>query len=223
MASAVSVIDRQQQAAEDEWLSAWLSGPTRTRWSKLPPQPGDDAPDLEFADTNGTLRRLGEFWSERPALVLFLRHFGCSCLAERWDKLQEELPAYVDAGASAVAICQGEPERTAEVARRRSYPFTVLCDPSRRAYEAYGLLEGTSAQVLHDFPWVPGDQLNGEKLVNSRRGTERALVDSPWQLPGEFVISRRGKLVLTHRYQYCEDFPARTVLIGAINAAKASG
>ena len=45
-------------------------------------------------------------------------------------------------------------------------------------------------------------------------------MDSPWQLPGEFVIGSDGRIALAHRYQYCEDFPPKTVLLGAIAAAE---
>ncbi len=216
----MSIVDEQHRAAEEEWLAAWLAGPTRTRFTTLPTQIGDPAPDIELSDTSGRSRRLSGFWRERPALILFLRHFGCSCLAERREKLREEIPAYEEEGAQVVAVCQGEPERTAAVAERRGYPFPLLCDPDRRAYTLYGLLEGTAPQILHDFAWEPGDRETGEKLMTSRRATERAFVDNPWQLPGEFVISQAGKLILTHRYQYCEDFPPKTVLIGAIRAAR---
>jgi len=140
-------------------------------------------------------------------------------LAERWDQLKGDLGAFAVAGAQVVAICQGEPERTAALATRRGYPFPILCDPDRRAYHLYGLLEGTPAQILHDFAWKPQDRETGEKMLASRRGTERALVDNPWQLPGEFVVATSGRLVLTHRYQYCEDFPPKTVLLGAMAAA----
>lgn len=211
---------QQQADAERRWLAAWLSGPTRTRYDALPPQPGDPAPDFELPDATGRPRRLGEFWRSAPALILFLRHFGCSCLAERWETLKEDLAAFAQAGAQVVAVGQGEPERTGAVAQRRGYPFPVLCDPERRAYAAYGLLEGTPAQILHDFPWRPQDRETGEQLIASRRGTERAVVDSPWQLPGEFVVSPAGVLVHAHRYQYCEDFPPRTVLLGAIAVAR---
>ncbi len=216
----MSVVEQQQKAAEEEWLQAWLSGPSRTRLSALPPQVGDPGPDVALADTTGGQRRLSEFWKAKPALVLFLRHFGCSCLAERWEKLQQEISDFEKAGAQVVAVCQGESERTAAVAKRRGYPFPILCDPERKAYQAYGLPEGTPAQILHDFVWKPGDRETGQKLMTSRRATERALVDNPWQLPGEFVVSTAGRLVHTHRYQYCEDFPPKTVLIGAIAAAK---
>lgn len=215
----MTIVDEQQRGAEHEWLEGWLAGPRLTRWETLPPQIGDAAPNLQLPDTTGALRNLSEFWQERPALVLFLRHFGCSCLAERWETLGPELPDYEGAGAHVIAVTQGEPERTAEVARRRGYAFPILCDPERRAYASYGLLEGTPAQILHDYPWRPGDRATGEQWVASRRGTERALVDSPWQLPGEFVIATAGRIVLAHRYQYCEDFPAKTVLLGAIRSS----
>ncbi len=218
----MSAVDQQQRAAEQEWLQAWLSGPSRTRYAALPLQIGDAAADIELRDTSGKNQRLSEFWRAKPALILFLRHFGCSCLAERWEKLKEEIPAFVEAGADVVAICQGEPERTAAVAARRGYPFPLLCDPDRRAYQLYGLLEGTPAQILHDFAWTPHDRQTGEKWLTSRRGAERALVDNPWQLPGEFVVATSGRLALTHRYQYCEDFPPKTVLLGAIAAARRS-
>ncbi|OLC31559.1 MAG: hypothetical protein AUH31_02420 [Armatimonadetes bacterium 13_1_40CM_64_14] len=213
-------IDQQHTAAEAEWFQAWLTGPSRTRYTTLPPQTGDAAPDISLRDTSGTNRHLREFWKTRPAIILFMRHFGCSCLAARWETLKEDLLAFEQAGGQVVAICQGEPERAKAVAARRGYPFPLLCDPDRRAYQLYGLLEGTPAQILHDFAWKPGDRETGEKLLSSRRGTERALVDNPWQLPGEFVVAISGRLSLTHRYQYCEDFPPKTVLLGAIAATK---
>lgn len=175
----MSVVDQQHAAAEEEWLQAWLSGPSRTRLTALPPQVGDSAPDALLADTAGRERHLGEFWKARPALVLFLRHFGCSCLAERWERLLQEISDFEKAGAQVVAVCQGEPERTVAVAKRRGYSFPILCDPERKAYQSYGLPEGTPAQILHDFAWKPGDRETGEKLIASRRTTERALVDNP--------------------------------------------
>lgn len=218
------LVDRQQSEAEREWVAGWLAGPTRTRWESLPVQVGDRAPDLELRDMDGAPRRLAELWPLGPTLLLFLRQFGCSCLAERWDLLREEIPEFEAAGAQVVAVGQGEPERTAAMAQRRGYPFPVLSDPERRAYRAYGLLQGTPAQLVHDFAWRPGDMTSAQDLfLTPRRGTERAVVDDPWQLPGEFVIDPTGTIRLAHRYQYCEDFPPRTVLLGAIAAAQARG
>lgn len=221
MTTTADRIAVQQEAAEARWLAAWLAGPTRTRWETVPVQVGDVAPDLTLPDTDGRPRKLAEFWRERPALILFLRHLGCGCTAERWARLQDELPAYAAAGATVVAITQGEPERTRAVAERRGYPFPILCDPDRVAYERYGVLQGTPAQILYEFHWTPNDRENGEKLLRSRRGTDRAVMDDPWQLQADVLIAPSGRIAHIHRAQYCEDFPAKTVILGAIRSIAA--
>jgi peroxiredoxin len=105
-----------EEAAEQRWLASWLEGPTRTRYEELPPQAGDLAPDPLLPDTSGEPRRLSDFWTHGPVLVIFMRHFGCSCLQERWEGLKIELADYANAGARVVAICQAEPERAWAVA-----------------------------------------------------------------------------------------------------------
>ncbi|MFV2063981.1 MAG: peroxiredoxin-like family protein [Chloroflexota bacterium] len=209
-----------QEAAEETWIGEFLEGPTRTRWSGLPIQAGDAAPDLSLPDTSGTQRRFSEWWQEGPLHLVFLRHYGCGCLANRWEELQPALEKIGRAGAVTVAVSQAEPARSRPLAERRGYTFPVLSDPSRDAYAAYGLLDGVVATVFHDEQWAPGDRAAADKLTASRRGSERALVDHAWQLPGEFVIAQGGRIVLAHRAQHCEDFPPTGVLLGAIAAAQ---
>jgi hypothetical protein len=83
------------------------------------------------------------------------------------------------------------------------------------------LLDGMPSQIVFGAPdaFLQCDYEAGVKLQESRRGTERAVVDSPWQLPGEFVVDRLGIIRLAYRYQYCEDWPNPLVLIGAIKEA----
>jgi len=56
----------------------------------------------------------------------------------------------------------------------------------------------------------------GTQLQQYRQGTEGALVDSLWQLLGEFVIDQSGIIQLANRYQNCEDWPNPSILIPAI-------
>jgi hypothetical protein len=51
-------------AAEREWLDDWHAGPRRTRWERIPLQPGDAAPDAEMVDLSGSLRHLSSFWAD---------------------------------------------------------------------------------------------------------------------------------------------------------------
>jgi hypothetical protein len=36
----------------------------------------DELADLELENHAGELRRLGDYWTDRPAVLVFLRHYG---------------------------------------------------------------------------------------------------------------------------------------------------
>ena len=213
-----SITDKQIEAAEAEWLDLWKQGPTRLRWTEVPLQVEDLAPDFELKDTSGKLVHLSDFWCNGPALILFWRHYGCSCGVDRAKLLQNEYADYIKLGASVVVIGQGDPERSKDYSEKHDIPCPVLCDPTYQVYEAYDLLEGKPSQIIYDAPdeYLRIDYETGAQLQQSRQGTEAALVDSPWQLPGEFVVDQSGIIRLAHRYQHCEDWPNPSILIPAI-------
>ena len=204
--------------AEQDWLDAWHAGPQRLRWDRVPLQIGDSAPDLDLTDHTGAAVSLSTFWANGPALILFWRHFGCSCGRERAARLTAEYGTYRELGTSVVIIGQAGPERSADYRAVNSLECAVLSDPDRTSYRAFDLLDGTPAQVVFDAPesMLRCEAAAGEQLAADRHGTERASVDSPWQLPGEFVIDSAGIVQLAYRYQYCEDWPDPRVLTAAI-------
>lgn len=212
---------RQLAAADQRWLERWMAGPTRTRWDRLPIQPGDPAPDVELVDAEAKPMRLSGLWSKGPGVthLYFMRHYGCTCTRDRWEQLNEHLGSLRDAGATTVAIGAGEPERTRLFMTQRNISVPVLCDPQGLAYDAYGVLEGSVAAILHDTPWRPGDEAAGRAMADPRRDTDLRLVDNPWILPAEFIIDATGVVRFAHRAQYCEDSPPASVLLGAIRAA----
>ena len=214
-------VEAQIKSAEDEWLDLWKRGPSRLRWDRTPVQVGDMAPDFELHDSKGATVHLHDFWKYKPALLLFWRHYGCSCGFERAKWLRNEYSDYIGLGANVLVIGQGEPERATAYIQEHKLPCPVLCDPSYKVYEAYDLLEGKPSQIVFDAPddFLQRNFDAGANLQKARHGTERAAVDSPWQLPGEFVVDKNGMICLAYRYQYCEDWPNPLVLIGAIKEA----
>lgn len=214
-------IDDLIDEAESEWRGRFTDGPTELAWQQLPPQVGDEAPDAELVDHAGQVRMLSDAWATRPALVLFWRHFACSCGVERAARLRDELGDYRQAGAEVVLVGQGEPERAAAYREEHSLEVDILCDPSYDTYRAYGLLHLEVSQVLFDAPeefWTH-DEPHAEQLIRARRDSGRPMVDDPWRQPGEFVIDTDGRIRLAYRYQYCEDYPDPRVLTTAIRLA----
>ena len=211
----------QVQSAEEEWLNLWQRGPSRLRWSRIPLQAGDFAPDFELQDANGRPVRLRDWWRDGPVLLLFWRHFGCSCGVDRAQRLHAEYADYLGLGAKVLIVGQGGPVQATDYAARYELTCPVLCDPTRQIYEAYDLLDGKPSQIVFDAPdeFLKADAQAGARLQQARHGTPRAAVNSPWQLPGEFVIDTTGRIRLAHRYQHCEDWPNPLVLIAALKEA----
>lgn len=222
---AISSSDDQTTAAEEEWLEQWTRGPVRTTWDALPPQVGDHAPSFSLAGLSGESVSLDHLLGSGPALLLFWRQYGCGCGVDRAARLRDEYEQYVGAGGSVVVIGQAEPQRSAVYAEHHAIPCPVLCDPELKVYRSYGLLEGHPAQVVYDAPpeFMSHDRDVGAEFQRQRREQGRPPVDSPWQLPGEFVIDSAGIIRLAYRYQYCEDFPNPLVLVSAIREAARGG
>ena len=221
-----SIPEEQMQAAKKEWLDGWKQGPQRLRWNKIPLQVGDAAPEFKLSNSHGEQFRLSTSWQDRPALILFWRHYGCGCGIDRAAMLSREWDSYQDAGANVLIIGQGEPERAAAYAKKYELPeLPILCDPDFAAYEEYGLVEGKPSQILFDAPdkFLDRDLEAGLNLVEERQKLGRPLVDNSWMLPGEFVIDQQGIVRLAYRYNYCEDFPDVRVLLAAIRESGLEG
>ena len=214
-------VEQLIEAAEDRWKAGWEAGPTRLRWTTLPPQVGDPAPDATLPDHEGRDVALSSLWADRPLLILFWRHFGCSCGMDRAARLRTELPDYRAGGGDVVIVGQGEPARAARYRERQGIDVPILSDPDRSTYQAYGLLQGSTAQILFDAPdpFLRCDFDAGMGLAASRHATDRALVDDPWQLPGEFVVGTDGVIAYAHRYGWCEDYPDPRVHLAVIRGA----
>lgn len=138
-----------------------------------------------------------------------VHHHRRRCGFERAKRLRKELTDYWETGATVVIIGQGEPEQAAAYAEQEDLKLPILTDRDRSVYRAYGLLEATQPQVLFDAPqwlWSQSSE-TAEAFTSARRKSGRPLVNSPWQLPGEFVIGTDGEIRHAHRFQYCEDFP----------------
>ena len=210
------------EAAGQKWMDYWKSGPLKTRWEGIPLQINDIAPSFSLLNQTGKSIELNSFWKDKPALVIFWRHYGCSCGVDRAGRLNKEFQDYLNSNVNIVIIGQGEPERSTAYAKKYNLPdVPILSDPSYQVFHAYGLLDGKESQILFDAPEEYLDRsLNlGISFAKSRKAEDRPLVDNPYLLPGEFVIDTTGKVVLAYRYNYCEDYPDHRVHLAAIREA----
>jgi peroxiredoxin len=171
---------------------------------------GDRFPDLTLESLDGPVR-LSERWSERPLVVVFMRHFGCPFCREHLIQLGRHHDDILAAGAEVIAIFQYRAEPTASFCHSRGVPFECLGDPRRAAYAAVGLDRGERREYLS----LP---LLGPLLRAARAGALPGKPDGDVsQRPGTFVVDRGGSVVLAHYNVMSPDNPPVSALLEALS------
>ena len=171
------------------------------------------APDLTLQKASGGVIQLSSLWAQKPLLLAFTRHFGCTQCKEMLDELTAGKEAIEKAGLGIAVIMQGTPAATAEFAKQFAPGMLVLADPERKSYQAYGLERGNLFQTFLNLKvW--------SAISRSRKKGYR--VDPPpagqdaMQMSGAFIIGRDGKIELPYYYDHIADHPTLDLLLNGV-------
>jgi peroxiredoxin len=160
---------------------------------------GEAAPralaDAVVLDRASREKKLGAFWTDAPAILLFLRHFGCIGCAQQVTELSPRLDELQAAGVRTVLVGNGAPEMIDAFVERHALgdkKCEIVTDPSLAAFRAAGLVRSAwstigfraivdAARALaegHRQPRIEGDR---------------------WQQGGALLCDAGGRVVLYHR------------------------
>lgn len=172
-----------------------------------------NAPDLTLLNTAGEPVQLSSLWAEKPLLLSFTRHFGCTQCKEMLDELAAGKERIQAAGLNIAVIMQGTPEATAEFAARFAPGLLCLADPERVAYQAFGLERGNLFQTfLNPKVWaaISKSREKGYKVEPAPAGQDAM------QMSGTFIISTGGKMLLPYYYDHIADHPPLELLLNGV-------
>jgi peroxiredoxin len=171
------------------------------------------APDLELLNTQGNPVQLSSLWAQRPLLLAFTRHFGCTQCKEMLDELAAGREKIEAAGLNIAVVTQGSPKATAEFAQQYAPGLFCLSDEQRKAYEAYGLERGGLFQTfLNVKVWqaIARAQKKGYKVEPPPAGQDAM------QMSGTFIISTKGQVELPYYYDHIADHPPLDLLLTGV-------
>lgn len=95
-------------------------------------------------------------------------------------------------------------------------PFTLLLDPTRRAYQAYGLERSwLRSWGLKNLWYYTRTRLSGRQL--HKTGGDTA------QLGGDFIVDAKGIIHLAHRSREPTDRPSAAELLAALKQLNSGG
>jgi peroxiredoxin len=178
--------------------------------------PGDPAPDAALVNLDGLLEMLSTGWRERPAAVIFLRYFGCPICRQQVLRLRNDRDRFERAGMEVVLVGHGGPDDARRFVEARPVPFRVLVDPSRAAYERFGLKKGTVPQVFG--PQCVAPMVRAALQPGCGQGLPNG--GNLMQMPGAFVVDTSGLILLAHRSTTIADTPTTDQLLGALGEGR---
>ena len=148
---------------------------------------------------------------DRPVLLVFLRHFGCTFCREALQDLSERQDKIAEFGGQLVLVHMSDRE-TAEryFAKYDLTGVQHVSDPNCRYYEAFGLTKGTARQLFGLHSWIRGFEAG---VVNGHGIGTRQLGDG-FQMPGVFVI-QQGVVTGQFIHKLAGDRPEYTDLLAS--------
>jgi hypothetical protein len=115
-------------------------------------------------------------------------------------------------GVTVAVVSFAQPAKLVRYQEHHQWPFIMLADPERKAYEAFALKRLSWFQVFS-----PAALKLYWKLLRSGMKQERYEGDDIYQSGGDFLIDRKGNILFAHRSQDPADRPAVARLIMAID------
>jgi peroxiredoxin len=169
--------------------------------------------DTTVLDINASPVRLGDVWVDRPALVVWLRHFGCLFCREQAAELDAARPRIEAMGAELVFVGNGTP-RAARWFRDKFAPgSTMLTDPDLRSYQLIGARSGILS-TLGPRAWGPG-------LRAFRRGARQSSVKGhPFQQGAVLLITPDGDVAYSHISVAAGDHPTLAEVLASVRDAQ---
>ncbi|CCW33910.1 Peroxiredoxin [Chthonomonas calidirosea] len=167
-------------------------------------QLGEKAPDasVQLADS-GEAVALSCFWTQRPTLFVFLRHFGCPFCVELVHQLRQAKDQFIGANVQVALITLGTPERTQNFCQqqRLDAPFICLSDPTREAYRAFALGRASLAQ------FTTSHVISSAFRAMLHKHFSLLPQGDPFQMPGVFLVDHQGTIRYAHYYNDIADNP----------------
>lgn len=171
---------------------------------------------LVLVDPEGRAHSLSSHWSERDALFVFVRHFGCVACHEQIERLRARL-AELEALSVRVVIvgCASSDELAAWIERESlaSLPLTFRTDPTLAVHEALGLYHSAWRT------WGPRAALGFLRAVagGTLPGPFRGAVS---QQGGALFVGRDGLVRALARSGHLGDYPSIGAMIDLALAAR---
>jgi peroxiredoxin len=146
-------------------------------------------------------RTVADLSRERPTLVVFLRHSGCTFCREAMSDLRRRRAAIESRGVGLVLVTMSDDAGARRAAEQYGLgDLPRVSDPDRYLYAAFELRRGTLLQLFGPRVFLRG-------VAATLRGHFVGPLDGDgFQMPGAFLV-QDGRIAAAHRHALASDRP----------------
>jgi peroxiredoxin len=160
---------------------------------------GAPAPPLELPTAAGRRQSLLDLRG-RPVLVSFLGPAHCPFCRAHVIRMVQARDQVASIGAEVVLVAYHDPDLlTAKMLHDLDLPYVLLLDPARAAYRSWGLEQARFRN------WLSLGFFREALKMTLRREPSMGSSPGPVQLGGDFVVDRRGYLLLVNHMRSFHD------------------
>jgi peroxiredoxin len=196
-----------------------VKSPQRTR----PPQHAGELESIVLTDQHGERVRLGDMWQDKPAVLVFLRHYGCVFCRHYATMLHHDRQKFEAQGLRLAVVGQGTPAHAREFQRAQSVELPLLVDEDREAYRAAGTKVGTLNEVFglrslrKGARWTITSRIRQGSIAVHQ---SRTIGGSTAQLGGVLVIAPDSSVRYAHLSELSGDDPPVAEVLAAAKAIR---
>jgi peroxiredoxin len=174
----------------------------------------DEAARAVIRDLNGREHELRELWAERPAVLVFLRHFGCLFCREQAAELHAQRAEIRSRGAELVFIGNGNRHFAQGFKHDHGITSPLFVDTRRGSYRALGMRRGFLATL--------GSLASWRNMLRARRGGFRQgrTRGDAWQNGGVLVVEPGGRVAFSHLSREAGDHPPLAAVLARLQTPR---
>lgn len=168
---------------------------------------GEKAPDFKFATGWDDEVNFYEAAGEHPAVLIFLRYYGCPVCRMEMAKMKQEIDLVRKKGGRVFVALQSTAETIASLIKRDDFPFTIICDPRGKIFQRYGVETGGLIRYLHPAGLIAAIKAIGRGFRHGKfEGKET-------QLPAAFAIAADKIVKYAYYGENISDIPSLAMII----------
>ncbi len=145
---------------------------------------------LSIQGENNEKHIFQSFWKDKPALIVFVRHFGCIGCTAQMDAISPRIEELNQLGVNLVVIGNGAPnfiEGFKDKFRLHNKGISIFTDPSLKSYEL--------AEMKRSFWTVFSFRTLGDYVRSFSKGIGQSKVQGDnWQQGGVLLVDKTGTL-----------------------------